>query len=55
LTVDSDWLDSALISKLVFGSGGGEKITLTSSEVADRQANYTGDGIISESISYTPS
>jgi len=54
LTVDSDWLDSARVSKMVFGSGGGEKITLTSSEVGDRQANYTGDGIISESIAYTP-
>lgn len=55
LTVDSDWLNTALVKKMVFGSGGGEKITLTSAEVADRRAYFTGDGTMTESLSATPS
>lgn len=47
-TLDSDFFDSALIQKLIFGYGGGEKINLTALEVAERRVTYTGDGTTTE-------
>jgi len=42
-TYSSDWLDSTLIKKLIFGFGGGEKFSLSALEVAQRQTQFHGD------------
>lgn len=48
-TLSSTFLNTTRMKKLVWGHGGGEPITLSTSEVSDRQVHYTGDG----SVSYT--
>lgn len=52
-TVASDFLDSALIQKLVWGWGGGEPVTIDSATQLERLADYTGDGTATYSLTNT--
>lgn len=56
-TVSSAFLNTTRMKKLVWGYGGGEPVLLDGTEVANRQANYTGDGLASYVLphsSYSP-
>jgi hypothetical protein len=46
-TVTSSFFNTTRMKKLVWGYGGGEPILIDSTEIANRQAHYTGDGIAS--------
>jgi hypothetical protein len=46
-TLSSTFLNTSRMKKLVWGYGGGEPILLTSTEISNRQAHYTGDGTAS--------
>jgi len=54
-TYSSQWLDSALIKKLIIGFGGGEKFSLSALDVAQRQTEFHGDFLTSETKSYSTS
>ena len=43
ITYSSDYLDSDLFKKELLGFGGGEKVALTASEVANRRVNITAE------------
>lgn len=43
-TLSSTFFDSTLVEKMAWGYGGGDPILLSSTEVADRRVQYTGDG-----------
>ena len=56
-TLSSDFFDSTLIEKIVWGYGGGEPVLLSSAEVTARRAHYTGDGTATYNLqksSYEP-
>lgn len=52
-TVDSNYLSTDPMNKAVWGWGGGEPVTIDSTEVANRQAHYTGDGTASYTLPFT--
>jgi len=52
-TVDSNYLSTDPMNKAVWGWGGGEQVTIDSTEVANRQAHYTGDGTASYSLPFS--
>ena len=49
-SISSTFLNSNPIERLVWGWGGGTQITIDSAEVSNREADYTGDGTLTESI-----
>ena len=53
LTIDSDFFDTTLFKSLVIGTGGGEKQTLTPTQIADRRCNYSADGTTTRSLQPT--
>ncbi len=52
-TVDSNFLSTDPIQNAVWGWGGGDQVTIDSTEASNRQASYTGDGIASYSLPHT--
>lgn len=50
LTIDSTFMDSERFKRLVFGFGGGDKITIPPSEVTNRRINYDGTGTYATEI-----
>ena len=54
-TFESNFLDTELFKKLIFGFGGGEKLSLTAAEVAQRQSKFHGDFNSLEQKSYSSS
>lgn len=53
LVIDSTWLNTTRVKKILWGYGGGELTNLSALEVADRRANYTGDGGQTYSLAVT--
>lgn len=50
LTIVSDFMDTDLFKSLVIGTGGGEKQTLTPTQIAARRCNYSADGSDSHAL-----
>lgn len=49
-TITGGWIDLALTKRIVFGSGGGDRILLTALEIAARLVNFTITGSVSEEL-----
>ncbi len=50
MTIDSTFMDTELFKRLIFGFGGGQKVTISPSEVTARRINYDGTGTYSTEI-----
>jgi len=48
-TIDSDFMNTTRFKSLAIGTGGGDKILLQPTEIADRHSKYTADGSLSRS------
>lgn len=53
LTIDSDFMSTERFKRLVFGYGGGSKITISPAEVTARRINYNGTGTYATEIHHT--
>lgn len=53
LTIDSTFMDTELFKRLIFGFGGGQKITIPPAEVTARRVNYNGAGTYATEIHHS--
>lgn len=53
VTYISNWLDSKLVKKFIYGFGGGEKPSLSAADIAQRQTEFHGDFSNSQEKTYS--
>lgn len=52
-TISSSFMDTERFKRMVFGFGGGTKVTVSPTEVANRRVNFTADASYSQDVRYS--